>query len=46
MKQQSGAPGRGEDGFTLVELIISMLLTVVVLLIAGGVLVSGLSTQQ
>lgn len=46
MKQQSGAPGRGEDGFTLVELIISMLLTLVVLVIAGGVLVSGLSTQQ
>lgn len=37
---------RGERGFTLVELLISLLLTLIVLLIAGGVLVSGLTTQQ
>ncbi|TXN30307.1 prepilin-type N-terminal cleavage/methylation domain-containing protein [Lacisediminihabitans profunda] len=46
MTQKRGASGGGDAGFTLVELIISMLLSLVVLLIAGGVLVSGLSTQQ
>ena len=35
-----------ESGFTLVELLISLALTLIVLLIAGSVLVSGLRTQQ
>jgi type II secretory pathway pseudopilin PulG len=35
-----------ERGFTLVELLISSVLTIIVLVIAGGILISGLRTQE
>lgn len=35
-----------ESGFTLVELLISLALSLIVLLIAGGVLITGMQTQQ
>lgn len=37
---------RGERGFTLVELMISSGLTIIVLTITGGILISGLKTQE
>ena len=37
---------KGEKGFTLVELMISTTLSIIVLAIAGGVLISGLRTQE
>lgn len=37
---------KDEEGFTLVELMISTTLTIIVLVIAGGVLISGLRTQE
>lgn len=36
----------GERGFTLVELMISTGLTIIVLVITGGILISGLRTQE
>lgn len=37
---------KDEKGFTLVELMISTGLTIIVLVIAGGILISGLRTQE
>jgi type II secretory pathway pseudopilin PulG len=37
---------RDERGFTLVELMISTGLTIIVLVITGGILISGLRTQE
>jgi len=37
---------RNDQGFTLVELMISLGLTIIVLVITGGILISGLRTQE
>lgn len=39
-------PKEDERGFTLVELMISATLSIIVLVIAGGILISGLRTQE
>lgn len=38
--------GSGDRGFTLIELLIASSLSIIVLVIAGGILISGLRTQE
>ena len=40
------SPNLNEVGFTLVELLITTLLSVIVVMIAGGILINGLRTQE
>lgn len=46
MTGPSSARGGHEEGFTLAELLISLALTLVVVAVAGGLLISGLKSQQ
>lgn len=46
IKVKLGHSGNEEDGFTLIEMMVASSLAVIILVIAGGMLIAGLRTQE